>query len=199
MFGCCFTISSDFLWKFSMKIWPKSRNLGWKQRKFQQNRRCFRSRNSETDAGHVTCACGLRNCVYASWIFTGLSLGGDLGEKVSLSWLTSPYFELREKFKFVEHNYREIQNLDKNFSPKSWKCRKTSPCLKALGWLLYLMSSKAGNPAKDFWRTNAPTVGPGIKSTGAYSMLKVKLIKHELLTPSIWWVIIPPAFMPRGI
>ena len=27
----------------------------------------------------------------------GLSLGGDLGEKVSLNWLTSPYFELKEK------------------------------------------------------------------------------------------------------
>ena len=32
--------------------------------------------------------------------------------------------------------YREIQNLDQNFSLKSWKCRKTSPCLKALGWPL---------------------------------------------------------------
>ena len=35
--------------------------------------------------------------------FPGLSLGGDLGEKVSLSWLTSPYFELRVKFKCIEH------------------------------------------------------------------------------------------------
>ena len=33
----------------------------------------------------------------------GLSLGGDLGEKVSQFWLTSPYFELREKFKRIEH------------------------------------------------------------------------------------------------
>ena len=34
--------------------------------------------------------------------------------------------------------YREIQNLDQNFSLslKSWKCCKTSPCLKALGWPL---------------------------------------------------------------
>ena len=32
--------------------------------------------------------------------------------------------------------YREIQNLDQNFSLKSWKCRKTSPCLKAPGWPL---------------------------------------------------------------
>ena len=31
----------------------------------------------------------------------------------------------------------------------------------------YLMSFKAGNPAKDFRRTNASTVGPGIKSMGA--------------------------------
>ena len=38
----------------------------------------------------------------------------------------------------------------------------------------YLMSSKAGNPAKDFQCMNAPTMGPGIKSTGAYSILKVK-------------------------
>ena len=29
---------------------------------------------------------------------------------------------------------REIQNLHQNFSLKSRKCRKTSPCLKALGW-----------------------------------------------------------------
>ena len=32
----------------------------------------------------------------------------------------------------------------------------------------YLMSSKVGNPAKkDFRHKKAPTVGPGIKSTGA--------------------------------
>ena len=34
---------------------------------------------------------------------TGLSLAGDLGEKVFLIWPTSPYFELREKFKCKEH------------------------------------------------------------------------------------------------
>ena len=28
---------------------------------------------------------------------SGVILEGDLGEKVSLSWLTSPYLELREK------------------------------------------------------------------------------------------------------
>ena len=36
-------------------------------------------------------------------ITAGLSLGGDLGEKVSLNWLTSPCFELREKFNCIEH------------------------------------------------------------------------------------------------
>ena len=34
---------------------------------------------------------------------TGPSLEGDLGEKVTISWLTSPCFELREKFKCIEH------------------------------------------------------------------------------------------------
>ena len=33
-----------------------------------------------------------------------LSLGGDLGEKVSISWLTSPYFKwLREKITCIKH------------------------------------------------------------------------------------------------
>ena len=32
----------------------------------------------------------------------GLSLGGHLGEKVSLNWLTSPCFELKEKLKCIE-------------------------------------------------------------------------------------------------
>ena len=41
------------------------------------------------------------------------------------------------------------------------------------------MGGKAGNTGKDFRRTNTPTVGPGITSTGeahkcAYCMLKVK-------------------------
>ena len=47
-FGCCFTISSDFLWKFALN--PK---IADKQRKFQQNGPCFGSRNWETDANHV--------------------------------------------------------------------------------------------------------------------------------------------------
>ena len=35
-------------------------------------------------------------------------LGGDLGEKVSLNWLTSPSFELREKFKCMEWTEKSI-------------------------------------------------------------------------------------------
>ena len=61
----------------------------------------------------------------------GFSLGSDLGEKVSLRRLTSPCFELREKFECIEH-------IGKS---KIWT--KTSPRkflrLKALGWLLYLL------------------------------------------------------------
>ena len=34
--------------------------------------------------------------------------------------------------------YREIQNLDQNFSLKSRNCCKTSPSLKAPGWPLYM-------------------------------------------------------------
>ena len=30
-------------------------------------------------------------------MFTGVILEGDLGDKVTLSWLNSPYLELREK------------------------------------------------------------------------------------------------------
>ena len=37
----------------------------------------------------------------------------------------------------------------------------------------YLMRCKAGNPAKDFRRTNAPIVRPGIKSTGARIHLQI--------------------------
>ena len=56
-------------------------------------------------------------------ITAGLSLEGDLGEKVSLNLLTSPYFELREKF--IEHG--EVQNMVQNFS------LKPSPFPRALG------------------------------------------------------------------
>ena len=36
-------------------------------------------------------------------LLAGISLEGDLREKVSLRWLTYPYFELREKFKCIKH------------------------------------------------------------------------------------------------
>ena len=37
-----------------------------------------------------------------SVLLSGVILMGNLGEKVSLSWLTSPYVELREKWKCIE-------------------------------------------------------------------------------------------------
>ena len=46
-----------------------------------------------------------------------ISLGGDWGEKVSLICFTSPCFELRDKFKYIEH------------IGESWIWTKTSPCL----------------------------------------------------------------------
>ena len=45
-------------------------------------------------------------------------------------------------------------------------------CAVVLMRLEYLMSSKAGKPAKEFWCTNAPTFGPGIKSMGAQMCLQ---------------------------
>ena len=66
---------------------------------------------------------------------TGLSLGGNLGEKVSLSWLTSPYFVLREKFKCIEHiGKSKIQIKTSPWNPEN--VIKLLPCLKALGWPL---------------------------------------------------------------
>ena len=61
--------------RFSIKISAKSRNLGWKQRKFNkigdvfrptQNKSClvlpcFQSRNCETDASHVRMSCLMRH------------------------------------------------------------------------------------------------------------------------------------------
>ena len=42
-------------------------------------------------------------CEFGGTFFNpGVILEGDLGEKVSLSWLTSPYLELREKWKCIE-------------------------------------------------------------------------------------------------
>ena len=69
----------------------------------------------------------------------GVILEGNLGEKVSLSWLTSlSWAEGEVKMYRI---YREIQKLDQNFSLKSWNCCKTSPSLKALGWplLMYIL------------------------------------------------------------
>ena len=48
-----------------LEICTKSRNLGWKPRKFQQSQRCFGSRNQGTDASHVHM--GLRKCVMTPW------------------------------------------------------------------------------------------------------------------------------------
>ena len=53
------------IYRFSMKICTKSRNLGLKRRKFQQSRRCFGSRNWETAASHVRM--GLCKCVMTPW------------------------------------------------------------------------------------------------------------------------------------
>ena len=44
---------------------------------------------------------------------SGLSLEGNLGEKVSPGLFTPPYFELREKLKCTEH-IGKIQNLGQN-------------------------------------------------------------------------------------
>ena len=83
-------------------------------------------------------ACHL-NIQFRAFIFkSGPSLEGDWGEKVSLSWLTSPYFELREKFKFIEHiGKSKICTKTSPWNPE--KCCKTSPSLKALGWPLLNM------------------------------------------------------------
>ena len=64
----------------------------------------------------------------------GVILDCDLGEKVSLSWLTSPYLELREKWKCLDCIGKS--KIWTKTSLKSWIFRKTSPSLKALGWPL---------------------------------------------------------------
>ena len=74
----------------------------------------------------------IQNLQHIAWPI----LEGDL-EEVSLSWLTSPYLELREKWKCIECIGKS--KIDQNFSLKSWNCRKTSPSLKALGWTLILI------------------------------------------------------------
>ena len=50
-------------------------------------------------------------------ICPGVILEGNLGEKVSLNWLTSPYLVLGGVKMY--RIYKEIQNLDQNFSLKS--------------------------------------------------------------------------------
>ena len=45
-----------------------------------------------------------------------LSLEGNLEEKVSLKWLTSPCFELRVKFKYIEHIVESKITLAPNLS-----------------------------------------------------------------------------------
>ena len=67
---------------------------------------------------------------------SGVILQGNLGEKVSLSWLTS--LSWAEGEVKMDRMYREILNLDQNFSLKSWNCHKTSPSLKAPGLPLEL-------------------------------------------------------------
>ena len=54
-------------------------------------------------------------CLYIDDVHAELSLASDLGEIVSLNWLTSSYFVLRQKFKCIEFIGK----------PKSWT--KTSP------------------------------------------------------------------------
>ena len=135
----------------------------------------------------------------------GVTLEGDLGEKVSLSWLTSPYLpvplsslsffsstiytisfppfsgrrhkmthkgwrvvkpQLNQTLSWAEGEvklYRihsEIQNLDQNFSLKSWNCCKTSPSLKVVRWPLwaqgfcspFIHSLVPNDPVSGQWR-----------------------------------------------
>ena len=59
------------------------------------------------------------------WLISGLSLGGDLEERVSISWLTSLLWA--EGQVKMYRTYKEIQNSDQNFSLKSWKCIHVNP------------------------------------------------------------------------
>ena len=76
---------------------------------------------------------------------------GDLGEK-GLSKLADFSLSWAEGEVKMYRMYREMQNLDQNFSLKSWNCRKTSPYLEALGWpLQYSILSLYIVPLYDFW------------------------------------------------
>ena len=74
--------------------------------------------------------------------------------------------------------YREIQNLDRNFSLKSWNCRKTSPSLKALGCPLDSFHTFANITywSKDF--TDA--------CSNLHSYLKIKVMDLEIL--HLFWL-----------
>ena len=48
-------------------------------------------------------------------LITGLNLGGSLGEVLQIC-LTSPYFELREKFECTRRAFREILSKNPKFS-----------------------------------------------------------------------------------
>ena len=61
---------------------------------------------------------------------------GRFGRK-SLPKLTDFSLNWPEGEVKMNRMYREIQNLNQNFSLKSWNCRKTSPSLKGLGWPLH--------------------------------------------------------------
>ena len=57
------------------------------------------------------------------------------------------------------------------------------------------MSFKAGNSAKDFGCTNAPTVGPGIKSTGARMREQdAEGYSKKLLSPSMMAIWLYPSW-----
>ena len=104
----------------------------------------------------------------------GVILEGDLGEKVSLSWLTSlSWAEGEVKMYRI---YKEIQNLDQNFSLKSWNCCKTSPSLKALGWpltgprFIYLIHDKIVIQSRMFHKAQ-----------------QLNLKHHSSLCRNPWW------------
>ena len=67
-----------------MKIRTKSRILGWKQQKFQQNQHSFGSRNSETDASraHVVCTIVLMRHDY----LRSSKAGKPAGPQMRLQW-----------------------------------------------------------------------------------------------------------------
>ena len=65
----------------------------------------------------------------------GSKLGGDLGETVSLQTQTSPYFQLREKFKCIEHIGKGEAQL--KTSPWNQKIWGKLLLFQVLAWTLY--------------------------------------------------------------